>query len=246
VPLYWLRPPQVLSAEPGSHRFVWDLHYPPLEGGSRQRYPISAIYGDTSPAPTSPLAHPGRYTVRLTVDGRRHEQPLMLKMDPRVTTPPEGLKQQFALSMQCYEGMQKARTITAQVQKLCEELRNRGELARETALKDATTALGKKLSTLAGAAVLGRRGRPGRAGGSPEVTFARVQGEMGQLLRLLQRADAAPTSQLVAACGEVQKTFAGLLERWGELSGKEVKTLNEKLREAKLAPITLDGEAKGR
>ena len=73
----------------------------------------------------------------------------------------------------------------------------------------------------------------------------RVQGEMGQLLHLLQGADATPTSQVVAACGEVQKTFTGLLERWRELSGKELKALNEKLREAKLPPITLEGEAKG-
>jgi hypothetical protein len=29
VPLYWVRSPQVLSAQPGMHRFAWDLHYPP-------------------------------------------------------------------------------------------------------------------------------------------------------------------------------------------------------------------------
>ena len=67
---------------------------------------------------------------------------------------------------------------------------------------------------------------------------------MGQLLSLLQRADATPTSQVVSACGEVQKTFTGLLERWRELSGDSLRALNEKLREAKLPPITV-GEAKG-
>jgi hypothetical protein len=69
---------------------------------------------------------------------------------------------------------------------------------------------------------------------------------MGQLLRLLQRADATPTSQAVAACGEVQKTFGGLVERWREASGKELKAVNEKLREAKMPVIGLEGEAKGR
>ena len=29
VPLYWIRPPQILSAEAGMHRFVWDLRTPP-------------------------------------------------------------------------------------------------------------------------------------------------------------------------------------------------------------------------
>ncbi len=244
ISLDWVRPPQVLSAEAGAHRFVWDLHYTPAEAGPRRRsYPISAIYGDTPPSPTSPLAHPGQYTVRLTVDGRHFEQPLTLKMDPRVKTPPEGLEQQFTLSMQCYEGIQQARGITAQIQKLRADLRGRGEQAKEAALKDAVAALDRKLAALPGTAVVGRGGRGGRGGGSREPTFARVQGEMGQLLSLLQRADATPTSQAVAACGEAQKAFSGLLERWRELSGKELQALNEKLREAKLPPVKVEGEA---
>ncbi len=123
---------------------------------------------------------------------------MTLKLDPRVKTPAEGLARQFVLSMQFYEGMQQARTMTAQIQKLRAELQSRGELAKEAALKNATSALERKLFTRAGAAV-GGRGR--RSGGSREATFARVQGEMGQLLNLLQCADATPTSQVVAACG---------------------------------------------
>ena len=37
----WIRPPQILSANAGSHRFVWDLHYPPPDGP--RSYPISAV-----------------------------------------------------------------------------------------------------------------------------------------------------------------------------------------------------------
>jgi photosystem II stability/assembly factor-like uncharacterized protein len=246
VPLYWIRPPQTLSAEPGSHRFVWDMHHTPLEGGPRrQNYPIAAIYGDTPPTPTGPLAHPGRYTVRLTVGGRRYEQPLTLKMDPRVKTPPEGLRQQFTLSMQCYDGIQQAQAVTAQVQKLRAGLRDRGDEAKAAALKEAITALDGKLGSLAGAAAAGR-GRGRRGGGSREPSFGRVQGDMGQLLRVLQGADATPTSHVVAACGEAQKTLTALLGRWRELSGKDLPALNQKLREAKLQPIPLDGPAKER
>ncbi len=32
APLYWYRPPQVLSTAAGMHRFVWDVHYQPLAG----------------------------------------------------------------------------------------------------------------------------------------------------------------------------------------------------------------------
>ena len=42
IPLYWLQMPAVLSAAPGMHRWVWDLHYAtPIAG--RYQYPISAV-----------------------------------------------------------------------------------------------------------------------------------------------------------------------------------------------------------
>jgi hypothetical protein len=86
------------------HRFIWDLHYPPPEG-VRFSYPISAIYGYTAPVPTGPWVLPGQYTVRLTVDGRELTQPLIVRMDPRVDTPAEALREQFRLSMDLYDGM---------------------------------------------------------------------------------------------------------------------------------------------
>jgi photosystem II stability/assembly factor-like uncharacterized protein len=102
VPAYWIRPQRVLSTQPGMHRFVWDLYYPPVPRKTLA-YPISAIVHDTPPDATSPLAMPGTYSVRLTVDGRTLTQPLQLDIDPRVKTPREGLAEQFAQSMKVYE-----------------------------------------------------------------------------------------------------------------------------------------------
>ncbi len=97
VPLYWIRPFAALSAEPGLHRFVWDLHGPPPAVQAHE-YPISAIYGDTPRFPLGPAALPGRYTVKLTAGGITLSQTLTLKMDPRVKTPAPGLTQQFRLA----------------------------------------------------------------------------------------------------------------------------------------------------
>jgi hypothetical protein len=61
-------------------------------------YPIAAVYRNTARRPEGVWAHPGQYTVRLTVDGKSLTQPLRLKMDPRVKTTPAALLQQFTLS----------------------------------------------------------------------------------------------------------------------------------------------------
>ena len=101
VPDYWPRPPQMLSAEAGMHRFVWDLRYP-NPAVLRFSYPISAIPYNTPVSPRGPWVLPGTYTVRLTVDGQESEQPLVVKMDPRVTTSIGELNRQHELSMKLY------------------------------------------------------------------------------------------------------------------------------------------------
>jgi len=101
------------------HRFVWDLHYPPPPALSHS-YPISAIYRDTWREPRGPVALPGRYEVRLTVDGRTLTQPLTIRMDPRVRATPAALAQQFAAARRLtaamhrdYDALQAVRALRA-------------------------------------------------------------------------------------------------------------------------------------
>lgn len=105
IPLYWIRPQQILSAEAGSQRFVWDMHYKPLDEPAS--YPISATYMDTAPDPTSPWVLAGNYTAKMTVNGKIYTQTFTIKQDPRVKTSPEKMKQIHDLSMICYEAKQK-------------------------------------------------------------------------------------------------------------------------------------------
>jgi hypothetical protein len=106
IPDYWIRPPQLLSTAAGTHRFVWDLHYPAPPAPTHS-YPISAIYRDTWREPRGPVALPGRYELRLTVNGRVLTQPLSIRMDPRVRTPPAALAQQFAAASRLAAAMKR-------------------------------------------------------------------------------------------------------------------------------------------
>ncbi len=104
IPDYWIRPAQRLSGTAGLHRFVWDLHLAPPEV-QRPEYPISAVYMNTPREPRGPWVLPGRYAVRLSANGRTLAQPLVVRMDPRVKTPPAGLARQFALGTQLAAAM---------------------------------------------------------------------------------------------------------------------------------------------
>ena len=105
VPPYWIRPQQILSVKSGAHRFMWDMHYQPLN--VPPSYPISATPMNTAPDPTSPWVMPGIYTTRLTVDGKVYNQTFIVKMDPRVKTSVKDLTVQHDLSLTCYNYIKK-------------------------------------------------------------------------------------------------------------------------------------------
>ena len=85
-----------LAAEQGVNRFFWDMKYP----GTVMPPPNGALDGfmsvDYSP-PTSPLAPPGQYKVRLAVNGEVFEQPFEIRKDPRTGASDADLKSQFEL-----------------------------------------------------------------------------------------------------------------------------------------------------
>jgi photosystem II stability/assembly factor-like uncharacterized protein len=106
IPLYWIRPQQILAATKGAHRFLWDMRYTPLNIPAA--YPMTAIIHNTPPDATAPWVMPGNYKIRLTVDGQIQEQPIIITMDPRVKTSTVQWQRQHDLSMICYEGRKKS------------------------------------------------------------------------------------------------------------------------------------------
>jgi hypothetical protein len=140
------------------HRFVWDLHYPAIEGQSPE-YPISAIYRDTQRNPLGPWAHPGTYTVKLSIGKNSTSEPLIVKMDPRVATTPAGLKQQFSLSMSAYGGMKSVREALQAIQKIKAQLKDlkgrtaQGSIVDSIASVDHLSALSKARSQAGDSAV---------------------------------------------------------------------------------------------
>ncbi|MEI9955709.1 MAG: hypothetical protein WDM90_05225 [Ferruginibacter sp.] len=96
---------QILSGTEGSHRFLWDMHYQPLN--VPPSFGMGAIYKNTSPSPTSPWVMPGVYIAKLTVDGKEFFQAFKVKIDPRVKTSAKDLQLQHDLSVMCYNNILK-------------------------------------------------------------------------------------------------------------------------------------------
>ena len=152
----WVRPAQVISAKRGMHRFVWDLHLPPV--GEPTTYPIAAIRGDTPAEPRGPWVMPGKYTVRLTAGDKIIEQPLTVQMDPRVITPKAELDEQYRLSYGCWFGARNIRRMQNRIQEVRRQIADRRQKADDD-LKKELTDFDAKLAAIAGAGGGGRSPR---------------------------------------------------------------------------------------
>ena len=194
-PDYWFVPEDQLSAAAGTHRFVWDLRYsPPVsEAGA---YSMSTAFGlNVAHEPQGPLALPGQYQVRLTVDGKSYTQPLNLVMDPRVLLPKTDLESEFALQMRLHQALIQANSASDEIARY-----------RKSAGSSDQTKM-KALDEIAPSAR--RNGAP-----SDKPTLSSVRGALAQIAVQLDGADAAPTSQQSAAAEKALGQLNSLLKAW--------------------------------
>ncbi len=235
VPLYWVRPPHPLSAAPGMHRLVWDLHYPTIEGLNRN-YPIAAIAGDTPLAPRGVRAMPGEYTVRLTAGGQSLSQPLTLEMDPRVEASQSDLRQQFELETAIASALTQDGRALEQAGALLEGI------AKALAAERTSSAIQELRNLDQEAAQI--EGTPGGyqgtvLAGADGRSLARLHSGLAAVYAAVDSADAAPTTAQRQALQDLQSALAGTLDAWQALRSRGLPVLNRELQKVGLQPLAI-------
>jgi photosystem II stability/assembly factor-like uncharacterized protein len=250
VPLYWYRPPQSVATTPGLHRFVWDVHYQPLpdvpggggRGGRGGGLPITAIPHNSAPAPTTPWLSPGSYTLVLSAGGRRLTQPIEVKQDPRVATPPATMRQVYAWTDSLYFGAVDAHAAALEAA----SLREKAASVRTSAtgpLAAALDAFVKQLTALEGAPGGGGGGGRGGRGGAPAQaatstdTLWATRIALAGVMNSMQSADVAATANTRTAVQAALGAAKAVMARWDSLKKVDLPALNAKLKAAGLAEI---------
>ena len=179
----------------------------------------------------APWAPPGRYTVRLTVEGKSYAQPLALRLDPRVEIPVAGLTELAQLTREMYDGAVAAQAGYAQARALAAEL-------------DKLTGAGvdefkAQVESLAPAPRPRARGFFFRRAPSGPPTLESVMNGMISAAMAMQGADVTPTAMEVAACDRARAESVRVMPRWTRLKTTGLAAFNARRKAAGLPAVTL-------
>jgi photosystem II stability/assembly factor-like uncharacterized protein len=251
---YWLKPPaeRALSTNVGTNRINWDLRYDDPQAYDpdivNQMNPSN---GTITPGPHGPLALPGTYTVKLTVDGQTYSQPLVVHNDPRVGESPAmmlALRQQNKLALAAAQGMRDTYAANEAVAGVRAQLADLMK-SSNAEVASAATALDKKLADIGGMRrSAGRFGAPPRQPGSL-LTFFALNNTFYTVLGPISQngLDMAPTPSSVRTWENGCREFATTSQAWNAALAGDVAAFNALLSKNNMpalklpAPTTIPG-----
>lgn len=104
----------LITIKAGGGRFVWDLRY-----SGYKTFPGMVFYGSPN---QGPKAIPGKYQVRLTVNGKTQTQDFEILKDPRLNTSPEDFQAQFDFLIKVRNKVTEANEGIINLRKIKEDL----------------------------------------------------------------------------------------------------------------------------
>jgi hypothetical protein len=126
---------------PGMHRVNWNLQYP-----GATTFDGMILWGASTAGPT---AVPGKYEVRLTVDGRAQTQPLVIRKHPLYTDVTEAdLQAQFDLAIRIRDKVSEANRAVIQIRALKQQVTERVTRQPDAKLKAAAERLTANLTAV--------------------------------------------------------------------------------------------------
>ncbi len=207
------------SSRAGMNRFFWDMRYP----GTQMPASAGALNGfksvDYSP-PARPIAPPGRYVVRLSVDGQVYEQPFEIRKDPKVKASDADLRDQFELMVDIWDRFSEVADTVIRIRDVRAKLDGRrAELPEDSRVK--ADGILEQFRQIEGILTIwmGSKAHP-MMWGPPGLTE-----KLSALSGAVSAADAKPTKSMYAVFEDLSERFEVQRNRLNQIIKEEVEPL---------------------
>jgi photosystem II stability/assembly factor-like uncharacterized protein len=207
----------------GANRFVWNLR-----GPDATRLPDNKGRGGTADMLAAPRVPPGRYQVRLTVNGRSLTQELDVVKDPRVAASDTDLREQYAVA-------RKAHALMSRIHDAVLRLRDARAQAdawatRAPAVKDAARALAATLSAIENELITVKSD-------DPRMFPSKLNSRLGTIAALVEYADHAPTAAQREVCDNLALRAEMELAKLERCLTDEVAAFNARCAQAGIGAL---------
>jgi photosystem II stability/assembly factor-like uncharacterized protein len=211
-----------LPKKAGLNRYVWNMQYPMPRSVPNAQY--------DGGFPTGILALPGKYEVKLTVDGTSYTAPIELQMDPRAKISEADLKKQFTVGEEARNLEETDHTMVLEIRDLrnqLDALENRlGKSDGDNAVRTSADDIKRKIDTIENQLI------------SVKSTANEDQLNYGNLLsdQLAALEDVIDDSDVAVPQADVDQlaVFRGQMDKleadWQTVTKKDLADLNELMR----------------
>ena len=212
------------SMAAGLNRATWDLAYP-----GAVTFPGMILWGATT---NGPLALPGTYQVRLTVDGKSQTQPLVVKKHPLRNTPDADLAAQFNMAIQIRDKISEANSAVIKIRKIKDDVKDRLAKSTDAQLKAAGDRLTANLSAVEEDLYQVRN----QSGQDPLNFPIKTNNRFASLLGMTLRGEGKPTANIPVIFEDLKKELKAEIDRLEKVLSTDLPSFNTEARRAGVAP----------
>jgi len=219
-------PPAPMLA--GLNTQTWDLRYAPAT-----RFPKMILWGATT---NGPVALPGTYQVRLTVDGRTFTRPVIVRKNPLITDVTlADLREQFDLAIQIRDKVSEANEAVIKIRDLKKQTADRLTKSQDAALKAAADSFSKHASNVEEAIYQVRN----QSGQDPLNFPIKINNRLATLLQTVTTGEGKPIGAAVPIFNDLKGELKVETDRLAKVLADDLVRLNAELKRLGLPEVTL-------
>ncbi len=217
--------PQHPSTAAGLNRFPWDLRYEPVKS-----FPGMILWGATT---NGPMALPGSYQVRLTVDGQALTQPVTIKKHPLRNNSLADLQAQLDVALQIRDKVDEANEAVIRIRRIKKDIADRLSKKDDSDLRAIANRLTRNLTVVEESVYQVQN----QSNQDPLNFPIKINNRLASLLRVVETGDGVPTSNVGPIFNDVKQELKIQTDKLQQDLTTDLPTFNRLAERMGLEPV---------